>query len=755
MNKSKKIISVLAAATMAVSALALTGCESKGYKGDKLTAGYVSEATVSSNGGFVVEKGEYVYFINGKEVNTASNTYGDVVKGALMRIAKSDLASGNYAGAQIVVPELFVTGNYDSGIYVYGDYVYYATPTKDKDNKGQIVNSSLDFKRAKIDGSSSPMDGKNTYLFRLTTNTAKYRFVEVDGTVYCLYEDSSKLKSYNVKTGETTVLVSGAGTFIYDTQDLTNPNVYYTMGVTYDLDKTTSTSASYNQIYCVNAATTVTVDVKNAKYTAKLGDKEIASYDFDERFMKENAEEKKYDLAKHDTYPYVNLGQLVLDGVSKGDSPSNDNRFNVDSKADADEFGYTYTIQSQANGGIYFTRKQVVTNSSETNSSETAKLYYVKHDEATADDWNTVTGNKDLDIVATNTTNASASALYAFDGTSHSYIYVSGTMIKKATGSEDVTIAYGVASGSTLWKTEGDYLYYYGTGTNGKNITRLNYTGNKSDYEFLGDEDKFAPVQLSLVDWSDSWYKPEFVTAGDKQLVLYPNAQSFGSAATAYSYIYAADLGKVTENNEKVEKVNEYIDGYSSNAELQAAMKYFYRTGSTEKYEEVKDLYSDYQQKEFTTFVEKFAEGGEFNGMLESNVIGQVGKLNKKDAKEISEAWTKSLKTEKVEDEDEKGLPVWAIVLICVGGALVIAGGTVAVILVLKNKKAKKEKEEAIVNAYKHKKIDTTDDKSIDVYEDEKVEETATEESVIEEAPVEETAEEEAVAEEETPVDAE
>ena len=80
MNKSKKRISIVAAATLAFSTLALAGCGSEKYAGEKLSATDTFES-VSSNGGFAVETKDYVYFINGTESNTAKNSYGDVVKG--------------------------------------------------------------------------------------------------------------------------------------------------------------------------------------------------------------------------------------------------------------------------------------------------------------------------------------------------------------------------------------------------------------------------------------------------------------------------------------------------------------------------------------------------------------------------------------------------------------------------------------------------------------------------------------------------
>ena len=748
MNKSKKIISIIAAATLAFSTLALSGCGAKKYAGEKLTV-KDSLQNVTSNGGFVVESDDFVYFINGTETNTADNTYGDVVKGSLMRISKTAMAEGNYGEAQIIVPSLFVAGDYTAGIFIYNGYVYYATPTTDKNTKtGQVENSYLDFKRSKLDGSEAP----SNYFLRLANKSAKYRFVEVDGTVYCMYEENSQLKSLNVATGKTTVLVSGAkSSFFYDMKDPTNPVVYYTMGVTYDLDKKTSTTAQYNQIYSVNAAATAVTDKKTASYKVFNGDKEIASYDFDEKYMEENAKDNGYDFGDYTTYPYVNLGSLVLDGVGSAPSPSNDNRFNKDDKAESSEvLGYTYTIQSYQNDGLYFTRKALTTTSSDTAD---AKLYYLADEKG--DNWNTITGNKTVDVVALDSSVATTSALYeiAEDGT-HSYIYLSGTILKKATVNAEgiattINLAYEVSS-ATLWTTEGDYLYYYATATNGNNVVRLNYKGGADAYNPLLATDEYKPVTIPLVDWNSAWYKPEIVTdANGDQVLMYANAQSYGAGATAYNYIYAAKLGATADiiaRQEAIDEVNEEIDSYEANGALQNVMEYFYKTGETTAYEAVADLYSDYQKEEFTKFQNLFKEEGKFVGMMESSYIAPVSRMSKADKEAIATNWQDFLLSETEEDTDNS-LPTWAIILIVVGSVIVVAAA-VAIPLVInaKKKAAKKREEEAIVTAYKRKKIDTTDDKTIDVYADEEATETEetveeTAEEVVEEATEEVTEE--------------
>lgn len=744
-NKGKKILSFVAAATFLGAAFAFSGCGAEVYKGETLTDYVSSENAAVSNGGFVVEKDGFVYFINGMEDYTVSNEFGEVVKGALMRIAKTDLESGNYANVKTVVPMLFVAQNFDAGIYIYGDYVYYATPTTDKNMSGEVENSWIDFKRAKLDGSET----MKNYYFRLSSNSSKYRFVEEGGVVYCLYEEDSKLKSFNTETNVSTVLVSGAkSSFFYDTKDATNPNVYYTMSVVYDADSDNSTTASYDQLYCVNAAATATVDASKASYTVAGG----RTYDFDEEYLKKQNEEAKknnedepYNLKDYSTYPYVNLGELVLDGIgANAANAGNWTQFNDDkTSTPATPDGYNYTITSYQNDGVYFTRAEVVKTSSD---AESTKLYYLA--DADAKTINSVEGNTGdkLTVVAQNTTNASSSAIFYIENGVHNYIYLSSNTLYKANNVDGektaIAMAYNLSS-ATLWTIEGDYLYYYGSGTNGNNVSRINYKGGEDEYHAILVTDEYKPLTVAYIDWNSGWYKPEFV--GD--VLLYSNAQSFGT--TSYNYIYAAKLGTTEEikaNNEAYDAVQDYIDEYSSNSALQAAMKYYFRTGKTEAFEAVKDLYSDYQIEEF----EKFVADTELKE--ESAFIGQVGLVKEDDAEAIEEAWASTLLTEEKEEEDET-LPVWAIVLIAVGGAVIVAAIVVLILLLVnKNKKEQEEaaRAEETVNAYKRKKIDTTDDKTIDVYADEEqttevaVEETteaAAEEPVAEEveAPAEET----------------
>ncbi len=755
-NKGKKILAIFAAATMLTAAFA--GCKDSKYAGDALD--YKAGGEVTSNGGFVVEEGDYVYFINGQEAYTANNEYGEVVKGALMRINKSDLSAGDYSKVKTVVPSLFVAQNFDAGVYIYDGYVYYATPTTDKNLSGQVENSWLDFKRAKLDGTAAPED----YFFRLSSNSSKYRFVKEGKTVYCLFEEDGALKSYNVSSKKTTTLVKNAkSSFYYDTSDAENPVVYYTMSVVSDAETDNASTASYDQLYCVSASATVTsLNSAAAKYTTSNGN----TYDFNEAEMKaDNAEAKEakqdepYNFSDYTTYPYVNLGKLVLDGVGSS-AAIKETQFNAAGKENASTpDGYNYTITSHQNGGVYFTRTEVVKTSSE---GENTKLYYLA-DKSGASEWNAITGNEAVETVAMNTTNT-GSAIFYIDEGKHYYLYLDSEEIKKTTLDEsgkEVTVGFKtLASGSTLWQIRGDYLYFYASAENGNGngLSRINYKGSQEDYDlasaFESDEkSEYRVLTFAGVDWNSSWYKPEFV--GDQ--LVYSNEQSFGTQSYGYIYTTAvpatqADLEKV---NDAYDKVWDEIEEYADDDDMQAAMEYYFRTGERKLFDEAyaNELYDDNQKKSFDDFVAKFAATDDTKLAFEKTFIQRLSKVTSADASSIAQAWADSLPQLPTNETVEDEFPwVWVII----GGVLVVAAAVLVLLLVIRaKKKAKAKEDEATVNAYK-RKIDTTDDKSIDVYADET---TETAEESTETAPVEQESEAAAEAEEtaneavETPVE--
>ena len=194
----KKKIAVLLIALSAF-VFALTGCSKK----VGVLSG-VDGAVVSGNGTAVVEKGDYVYFVNGKEAVSASNKIGTPVKGSLMRVKKSELSNPETANYETVLNKLFISGQYDSGLYFFGNSVYFASPYTEKDKAGNVQNTKTAFK--KYDLSSGTYNEKDNIAIS-DDNTVKYVFAEAGGKVYLTYaakndDDKTVLKCVSVDDGK-------------------------------------------------------------------------------------------------------------------------------------------------------------------------------------------------------------------------------------------------------------------------------------------------------------------------------------------------------------------------------------------------------------------------------------------------------------------------------------------------------------------------------------------------------------------------
>lgn len=248
----KKITVLLLAVVMAFG-LVFAGCNNSNTNYSNNLSGLDGE--VSSNGGFAVVKGEYVYFINGIAANTDDNTFGKPVTGALVRIKKSDLAAaadGNTettVKTEMVIPSLFVAGDMTSGFYIFGSNVYFASPYTEKNKEGKVQNEKLSFVRASLDGK------ERTVIDTVDDNTTAYRYVENNGKVYLMIKTTVKderstsstatraaIVVYNAENGERVFKSEKVSEY-----DFGNGNdVYYTV-TAYDEDL--KQEEKYNDVY--------------------------------------------------------------------------------------------------------------------------------------------------------------------------------------------------------------------------------------------------------------------------------------------------------------------------------------------------------------------------------------------------------------------------------------------------------------------------------------------------------------------------
>ena len=738
MRKIFRKFSILAACSLlAASAASMAAC---GYQFTPLSEGPSASDAVTSQGGFVVQKGDYVYFINGVETYTSDNTYGTPVKGALMRARMSDIKAG-INQAETVIPSLMVAADYTSGIYIYGERIYYATPNNMGNTAGQVDNTYLDFRSTALDGSDMQ------FYFRIADNAALYRFVEVDGTVYVVYEEDDNLISYNTAAGTSVTLAESTTAYTVNSEDVTDPYIYYTMDVTDRQDSANPQAYEYNQIYRVRA------DATEAPY----------EYTWDQEYLDEENDGEA---------PYVNLGEIVLDGISVNDDET---QFNHDVAEDNRSiWRYTYTLQSYTNDGIYFVRTAVPTSGSSVGTS--GELYYLSVEDLESDSFDSITGNSVystnatdgwLEVVASaaDTSNANTSAYFYIEedgNVKHHYLYVNsdgeirrvdvindglGTKAENGrNGDTSLRIATG-ASGAVLTGLDStssetyDYVYYTCTTDNGLSIERAVYNGEPEYYNTLTpageDYSAYRPVRVLEAEHASGWYNYEVVDG----VVFYINAETFSS--TSYTYVWTINLNGEDGlmDNVEVEAFNERYetvvgeDGYletlteEGNSKLSSAIRYFFYTGESDQvFENIEEaesfgkrntyLYSEEEQAAFRAFVDGTSEDaiaffGEnyLDTVSLSTYTNLLGVMTEDDTDLLADYWQNYLERYTEETAEEAGLPGWAWALIGVAIAVVVLGAGLAVVLVIlhKRKKGAQEKPELM-------EVDTTDDEDVDVY---------------------------------------
>ena len=740
---NKLICFTVCAAT--VAGLSLTaGCSSY-YKATALDGDY-STGVVQSNGGFAVKKGNYVYFINGSENSDVDNTYGTPVKGAIMRISTQDFADRNYANVQTVVPQVVYSGDYTSGIYVYGDRVYYSTPSTAKNSDGEVLNTQLDFKSAKLNGEEAM---SNSY-YTSTDNAIAYRYVQVDDTVYLMYVISEDLyetgtsvtniHSVNTETGENTLLAYNVASYKFDEKDVENPTVYYTMNVNRYIGKEDVSNETYNQIYKVTADDTTANE-----------------YDFS--YLED------YDAEVNPVY--VNCGELVFDGIGLGNEIC---QFNGVEKGYAlTNSAYTYTLisyETVVKGSekvptLFYSRKPV--------GESVAALYTVTDAQVAANTKNAVEFNpSSSECLLQNATGADAYEFVNVNGvdkiisTDASTTILMGQIkdgVIAVADSEGVEGQFPIVTASGAPETlfiDGSYLYY---SVAGENVYRVAINGTKNNYNKMPTDDniEYEAIKVLEIDTKSGWYKPELI---DGQLIYLSDTETM----SAYNYVEVCDLrnadgsnmtnADIKAQNELYEEIFDKIADFSATdyENLQNALKYaFYSIDGDYEYiseviqasvdidgkeddyyytEETLNVYWDfvYHTEEETSVWAEYGKEENKKALNDETVAANrqgyyynlLGVMTEADA----EAYTQAIKDTYIVDlaVDEttwwQGLTTVAKVFFIIGvvlGGLIVLGAIAFVVfkLVAKNKTKKPVYRKA------KRVIDTTDDKNIDVYNDE------------------------------------
>ena len=185
--RKRVILTIVAIALLACVLCTAFACES--YKADPIEGGN-KDAVVRSNGGLVVEQGGYLYFINGYSgyltEKGKQNWFGNVTKGAIVRVKYN--ADGTIGDDYtVVVPKSVMADSANVGISIFGEWIYYVSPSAEEDKSGTVQTDTLQFLRTKIDGTGTQL------ILEWGDKAVKYKYTADALVIY----DSAETKLYS------------------------------------------------------------------------------------------------------------------------------------------------------------------------------------------------------------------------------------------------------------------------------------------------------------------------------------------------------------------------------------------------------------------------------------------------------------------------------------------------------------------------------------------------------------------------------
>ena len=190
----KKLITFTLCLLLCISAFGLTACG--GSNKEKVD----TSIATSGNGGMVVTRGDYVYFVNGYtsyETFTKKNLDKKFEIGGLYRAKLNESGLLNYSedgsviGAERISSKL--AGFESTSLYVFGNYIYYTTPVTEVSKKGSLKTDKLEFRRVKIGGGKS----QKVYQTKADASNVDFEYYYADGSVYLLVKENGTLKRVN------------------------------------------------------------------------------------------------------------------------------------------------------------------------------------------------------------------------------------------------------------------------------------------------------------------------------------------------------------------------------------------------------------------------------------------------------------------------------------------------------------------------------------------------------------------------------
>lgn len=195
----KKILKLTLSVALAfVCIFSFTACKKKVSDTTVDTSKVASVNGVNTNGGMTVVHDGYLYFINGIKTNDGSSLEGNT-QSAICRVkfnsSTNEIDDETY---EVVVDNL--VGYKNGSIHFFGDYMYYAAPCTDKNNKATVLYNKTTFMRYDL------VNEKSYEIYTTVKNDAEetisYAYYVVGENLYLVVYEKNNATITSLKMGK-------------------------------------------------------------------------------------------------------------------------------------------------------------------------------------------------------------------------------------------------------------------------------------------------------------------------------------------------------------------------------------------------------------------------------------------------------------------------------------------------------------------------------------------------------------------------
>jgi len=216
----KKFTKIFVCLLLCVFGLSLMACKDNRTPAEKAFTYPKSSDLVTGNGGMAVQKGNYLYYVNGyktvdSEEHTQDATY---THGALMLMKLNNDGSIVTDENGLLKDDYYITmsnrlcGFNATSLYIAGDYLYFTSPSKENTTEDSVdpvwAKDYIEFYRIKLDKTSSP---ERIYQADVLYSDVKFEYYSNGSNVYILVYEKGETLEKDSDKNNALVRVTGSG----------------------------------------------------------------------------------------------------------------------------------------------------------------------------------------------------------------------------------------------------------------------------------------------------------------------------------------------------------------------------------------------------------------------------------------------------------------------------------------------------------------------------------------------------------------